>query len=83
VGTRLYNSRVDCHLTYGCEVVIDIDEKSLRLLEEAQLFFLRRLLGLNSRSPMAPLFTETGIMPIRHRRLILALQFAQYALREP
>ncbi|KAF6745664.1 hypothetical protein DFP72DRAFT_1017897 [Ephemerocybe angulata] len=83
VGLVLYRARVDCHLTYGCEVVIDVNEPGIRKLEKEQKRCLRRLNGVGPRSPTAPLFTETGIMPIRHRRIILALRFAQYALEEP
>ncbi|KAJ3822309.1 hypothetical protein F5878DRAFT_505757, partial [Lentinula raphanica] len=51
----LYSSLVDCHLTHGCEVIIDTNKSSL---------ILRCLLGLSRNSILAPLFTETGIMPI-------------------
>ncbi|KAH7878333.1 uncharacterized protein C8R40DRAFT_1016547, partial [Lentinula edodes] len=47
----------------------------LSMLEQIQLLFLRRMLGLSRRSILAPLFTETGIMPIRTRRVILALRY--------
>ncbi|KAF6750939.1 hypothetical protein DFP72DRAFT_817063 [Ephemerocybe angulata] len=79
-GIRLYFALVDPYLIFGCDVIIDTIEKNLRTLEKVQLYFLRRLLGLNPRSPIGPLFTETGVMPIRHRRIILALRFARYAL---
>ncbi|KAJ7438023.1 hypothetical protein B0H11DRAFT_1829642, partial [Mycena galericulata] len=42
--------------------------------------FLRRLLGLNSHSMLAVLFTETGQMPVRIRRLLLALGRLRYML---
>lgn len=45
--------------------------------------FVRRLLGIGSRAIVASLFTETGFMPIGHRRLILALRYLQYLLRLP
>ncbi|KAF5334460.1 hypothetical protein D9611_014482 [Ephemerocybe angulata] len=82
-GLRVYRARMDCHLTYGCEVAIDINEKGLALLEKAQKGFLRRLLGLGPLSVTAPLFALTGIMPIRHRRIILALRYALYLLDQP
>ncbi|KAF6747319.1 hypothetical protein DFP72DRAFT_821958 [Ephemerocybe angulata] len=82
-GIRLYYALVDPYLIFGCEVIIDVSEKNLRMLEKVQIYFLRRLLGLNPRSPIGPLFTETGVMPIRHRRIILALRFARYALQQP
>ncbi|KAJ7141096.1 hypothetical protein C8R44DRAFT_240746 [Mycena epipterygia] len=71
--------RVDPHLTSGCEVVLDVDRPLGASLEVtvAQIKFLRRLLGLNPRSMLAVLFTETGIIPIRYRRALLALRFAK------
>ncbi|KAJ3932654.1 MAG: hypothetical protein NXY57DRAFT_1002071, partial [Lentinula lateritia] len=53
------------------------------MLEQVQLLFLRRMLGLSRRSMVAPLFTETGIMPIRTRRVILALRYLIYLLKLP
>lgn len=67
-------ARVDPYLTAGCEVCLDIEEKSLKLLEKVQLKFLRRMLGIGSRSMKAVLFSETGIGPIRYRRVYLALK---------
>ncbi|KAH6901617.1 hypothetical protein BKA70DRAFT_1113671, partial [Coprinopsis sp. MPI-PUGE-AT-0042] len=82
-GVQQYFARVDCYLIQGFEVVIDIDEAGIDLLEVVQLAFLRRLLNLSSRSPAATLFTETGIMPIRYRQIILALSYARYAVALP
>jgi hypothetical protein len=57
----LYMARVDPYLTAGCEVCLDIEEKSLKLLEKVQLRFLRRMLGIGFHSMKAVLFSETGI----------------------
>jgi hypothetical protein len=70
----LYMARVDPYLTAGCEVCLDVEEKSLKLLEKVQLKFLRRMLGVGSRAMKAILFSETGIWPIRYRRVYLALK---------
>jgi hypothetical protein len=70
----LYMARVDPYLIAGCEVCLDIEEKSLKLLEKVQQKFLRRMLGIGSRSMKAVLFSETGIWPIRYRRVYLALK---------
>jgi hypothetical protein len=48
----IYMARVDPR----CEVVIDVDN-AVKKLETVQNRWLRRLLNLNSRSPIAPLFT--------------------------
>ncbi|KAJ7167411.1 hypothetical protein C8R43DRAFT_174350 [Mycena crocata] len=76
-GLLLYKARVDPHLTFGCEVVLDVDHVLGPTLDAPQNHFLRRLLGLNRRSMLAVLFTETGMMPIRYRRALLALRYAQ------
>ncbi|KAE9397440.1 hypothetical protein BT96DRAFT_778362, partial [Gymnopus androsaceus JB14] len=76
----LYTSLVDCHLISGCEITPDADN-SVEILEEVQLRCLRRLLGLSSRSVTIPLFTETGIMPIRPRRVILTIRYLIYLLK--
>jgi hypothetical protein len=78
----LYFARVDPHLISGCEVIIDVDN-TIKKLETVQHRWLRRLLKLNSRSPIAPLFTELAIMPIRCRRILLALRYLRYLLQLP
>jgi hypothetical protein len=54
-------ARVDPYMTAGYEVCLDIEKKSLKLLEKVQLRFLRRMLGVGSRSMKVILFSETGI----------------------
>ncbi|KAF7356855.1 Reverse transcriptase domain-containing protein [Mycena venus] len=80
-GLQLYMARVDCYLISGCELALDTDNSLLDELMEVQHLFLRRLLGLNSRSMLAVLFTETGQMPIRIRRLLLTLGRLQYMVK--
>ncbi|KAJ7461967.1 hypothetical protein FB451DRAFT_1180972 [Mycena latifolia] len=76
-GLLLYKAHVDPHLTLGCKVVLDVDRSLGETLGKPQTHCLRRLLGLNPRSMLAVLFTETGIMPIRYRRALLALRNAK------
>ncbi|KAL1688754.1 hypothetical protein GGG16DRAFT_59258 [Schizophyllum commune] len=45
--------------------------------------FFRRVLGYSTRSMRAIIFSETGILPILHRRLILALHFYKHMLDLP
>lgn len=71
-GLQLYTARIDCYLISGCEILLDTDSALLEEHLEAQHMFLRRLLGLNPHSMLAVLFTQTGRLPIRIRRLILA-----------
>ncbi|CAK5263408.1 unnamed protein product [Mycena citricolor] len=75
---KLYMALIDPHLTHGCEISLDTDLNLLKELEDIQHEFLRRVLGLGKCSMLTPLFTETGIMPIRYRRLILALSYLKY-----
>jgi hypothetical protein len=78
-GLLLYKARVDCYLTSGCELSLDTDMLVTEHVE-VQHLFLRRLLGLNSHSMLAVLFTETGLMPVRICRLLLALGRLEYML---
>ncbi|KAJ7220580.1 hypothetical protein GGX14DRAFT_354227, partial [Mycena pura] len=77
-GLRLYMARVDCYLISAAEISIDVDAHLLDEYLDAQHLFLRHLLGINSRSMLAVLFTETGLMPIRIRRLLLAFSRLRY-----
>ncbi|KZT67491.1 hypothetical protein DAEQUDRAFT_394683 [Daedalea quercina L-15889] len=78
----LYLSHVDAHLISGCEVTIDIRKDALVGLASVQHSFLRRTLGLSSRSLTTVLFTETGLWPIHYRRLSLALHFLLYVVTQ-
>ncbi|EIN08657.1 hypothetical protein PUNSTDRAFT_21169, partial [Punctularia strigosozonata HHB-11173 SS5] len=80
---KLYMARVDPNLVHACEIALDIDPVLLRRLESVQFKFVRRALGLSSRSHTAVLFTETGLMPLRHRRVILALRYLVHLLTIP
>ncbi|KAJ6450210.1 hypothetical protein C8R47DRAFT_998968 [Mycena vitilis] len=79
----LYMGCVDSHLTSGADIIIDIDDGALAHLEKVQTGFLRRLLGLGPYSIRAPLFTELGLVPIRYRRLILAIRYLGYLISLP
>ncbi|KAJ3861709.1 hypothetical protein EV359DRAFT_6846, partial [Lentinula novae-zelandiae] len=83
IAKQLYSALVDCHLINGCEVIIDTDNLLISMLEQVQLLCLCRLLGLSRRSMTTPLFTETGVMPICARRVILALRYLIYLINLP
>jgi hypothetical protein len=76
-------ARVDPILTFGCEVVLDVEESSMGKLAEVQHLYIRRLLAVGTRSILATLFTETGILPVRYRRVILAISYVIYLLQLP
>ncbi|KAJ7652699.1 hypothetical protein DFH06DRAFT_1093769 [Mycena polygramma] len=77
---QLYMARVDCHLIHGCEVSPDSEDIHVKELCEVQVNFLRQILNVHSHSMLAPLFTETGIMPLRVRRYLVMLVYLQYLL---
>ncbi|KAF7798747.1 hypothetical protein EIP86_009972, partial [Pleurotus ostreatoroseus] len=76
----LYSARVDPHLTAGCEVAPDVKESAIDSLVEVQHMFWRRVLGLQRRSMVVVLTTETGIQPLMYRRVSLVLRFLLYLL---
>ncbi|KAI0348977.1 hypothetical protein OH77DRAFT_1594477 [Trametes cingulata] len=51
-------------------------------LERVQHTYLRRSVNISSHCQLSSLFSETGIWPIRYRRLHLALRYLQYILRD-
>ncbi|GAW03939.1 hypothetical protein LENED_005694 [Lentinula edodes] len=83
ITKQLYTALVDCHLTNGCEVIPDTDPSLIQILEDVQIRFLCRMLNLSNNSVITPLFTESGIMPIRTRRASLALRYLKYLITLP
>ncbi|KZW01181.1 hypothetical protein EXIGLDRAFT_666456 [Exidia glandulosa HHB12029] len=82
-GCMLYSAQLDSRLTHAVEVTGVGTNKQLELLESVQLHYLRRLLGLQTRSQKCVLFSETGVLPLRARRLELVLGYLIYLLRLP
>ncbi|KAJ7436781.1 hypothetical protein B0H11DRAFT_1754302 [Mycena galericulata] len=82
-GIRLYMARIDPHLTFGCEVCIDVVAGHLEKLTHVQHEYIRRLLGVHSHSILAILSTETGVIPLTYRRAILALGYLIYLITLP
>ncbi|KAI4520117.1 hypothetical protein K525DRAFT_169255, partial [Schizophyllum commune Loenen D] len=83
LAIKVYQARVEPILAYGCEVGIALTKPARDALEKVQLMFFRRVLGYSTRSMRAIIFSETGILPILHRRLILALHFYKRMLDLP
>ncbi|KAK6977940.1 hypothetical protein R3P38DRAFT_2747256 [Favolaschia claudopus] len=83
VGRQLYYALLDCHLTHGCDVAIDVDETSFALLNGVNLVILRRILGVGKRSGIPQLYSELGIYPLRVRRVLLALRYLAYLVDQP
>ncbi|TFK82999.1 hypothetical protein K466DRAFT_555777 [Polyporus arcularius HHB13444] len=82
IALRMYRALVEPHLTYGCEIVVDVHPASLQPMEKIEHAFLRRALSLGTHCQLAPLFLETGLWPLRYRRLHLSLRYLAYVLKD-
>ncbi|KAJ7143116.1 hypothetical protein C8R43DRAFT_823347, partial [Mycena crocata] len=82
-GIRLYMARVDPHLIFGCEIMLDVVASELGELTDVQHSYLRRLLRVHDHSMLAPLFTETGVIPLTYRRPMLVLGYLIYLILLP
>jgi hypothetical protein len=58
----------------------DSEDIHLKQLSQVQIRFIRNMLNLHPRSMIAPLFTGTGIIPLRVRRLLLVLTHLVHGL---
>ncbi|TFK79730.1 hypothetical protein K466DRAFT_505100 [Polyporus arcularius HHB13444] len=78
----MYKALIEPHLVYGCEAALDVRPLSLKPLLNVQSMYLCRSLGLGPRSQLAPLYTETGVWPIRYRWVYLTLWWLRYVVRD-
>ncbi|KAJ7060695.1 hypothetical protein C8F01DRAFT_952386, partial [Mycena amicta] len=83
VACQLYYALIDCHLTHGCDVMLDVDPVSFALLDSINLSVLRRILGVGKRSGKPQLYSELGIYPLAVRRAELALRYLRYLISLP
>lgn len=74
---------VDPHLMHGADICPDHTKASTKQLEKTQRRYLRKMLRLHRFSSIAPLFSETGVVPVRFRRAEMALRYLGYALQGP
>ena len=77
---KMYMATVDLHLIYAAEVMLDVSKSLLQKHRTRQYTFLWRLLGVDKGTPTAVLFTETGLLPIAHCRLEIALSYLSYPI---
>ena len=54
-------------LLYNASTWSEVDDETIEILEELQLFFLRMILRVPVSTPKASLRWETGLMSMRHR----------------
>lgn len=81
-GRVMFEARVRPHLIHGCDVIPDVDRCSDAFFA-VEYYALRRLLGLNPRSMIAPLYTGLKVTPVRYHRASLCLRFLEHALTLP
>lgn len=74
----LYMARVDPYLISGADICPDVVKSRHKGREDVQHNYLRRVLGLSERSVTAVLFSETGLEPIRYRRVALNLKYLKH-----
>ncbi|KAI0693700.1 hypothetical protein C8T65DRAFT_585580, partial [Cerioporus squamosus] len=82
IALRMFRALVEPHLTYGCEIAVDVQPTVLEPLEKVEVAFLRRVLSLGSQCQLVPLYLETGVWPLRYRRLSLVLRYLHYILTD-
>lgn len=61
-------------------MTLDSSEGRLGFLSSIQEIFLHRVLGLGKKAMTEILWSETGLWPVRYRRLLLALRFLKRVL---
>ncbi|KAJ7196190.1 hypothetical protein GGX14DRAFT_309340, partial [Mycena pura] len=83
IDCQLYHALIDCHLTHGCDLIVDVDPVSFALLDDLNHTVLRRILGLGKHSGLPQLYSELGVYPLLVRRLELALRYLAYLLALP
>ncbi|KAJ7473433.1 hypothetical protein FB451DRAFT_1013703, partial [Mycena latifolia] len=79
----MHTARIDPHLTFVCEVCIDVVADHLKELSDVQHEYIRRLLGVHTHSILAILFTETGVTPLSYYQPFLALGYGIYLIPLP
>ncbi|KAF8305611.1 hypothetical protein DL93DRAFT_2038531, partial [Clavulina sp. PMI_390] len=81
VGLALFTTLIRPHLLGAADVILDVNPASVKLLEEVQTSYLRRLLGMQTSAALHLFPSETGILPVACERLLLAVGYLKYLLR--
>ncbi|KAK9886682.1 hypothetical protein WA026_017602 [Henosepilachna vigintioctopunctata] len=71
----IYKSMVRSHLDYGSIFIGKCPKTLLYKLDKVQYAAIRSALGLMKSTPVNILLTESGELPLKHRRSFLALKF--------
>lgn len=76
----LWQMCIEPHLTYCSEITFDCHKFSLKSMTQLQVDFLRTCYGLHIRSVKEVMLTDTAILPILERLLLLAIKYYNYGL---
>ncbi len=65
-GRRIYYGRVDPYLIFGCEITLDLTDRTGAELNAVSNAFLRHILGVHENLTVAFLYSEMGTICIEH-----------------
>ena len=81
LAVTLWESIIVSKVITNASSWIRLSEKAIKILEQNQLDFLRRLLKLPRTTPSAGVWWETGVMPWKWRIIQKKMKFAQHLER--
>ena len=73
----LYKTVFIPRLIYNCEAWSDLTPKDYLTLQASQLTFLRNVLEVSKATPIAAMYLEFGIMPVRYEIEMRQLLFLE------
>ena len=80
----LYHAVFVPRLIYNCEAWSNVTSNDIKMLQNAQLSYMRRVMEAPRGTPIAAMYLELGILPIRYEIEIRQLSFLKRILdREP
>ena len=78
----LYKTVFVPRLIYNCEAWSNLKAADYKILQSAQLKFMRKILEVSRSTPTAALYLEQGIWPIRYEIEITQLFFLKRVLNK-
>ena len=83
IAFKLYEAQIIPALLHNCESWISLDDSHIKLLQEFQEKFVRRLLWLHSKIPKVLLEYDTGLEPMKWRIAYRKLNFLRKIMAKP
>ena len=80
---KLYEAQILPPLLYNCEAWISIDDGHIKLLQDFQERFIRRILRLANSVPKVMLEFDTGMPPMKWRIAQIKLIFVNRIMAKP